>query len=85
MTGTVEQVRMLNLRPLRIRRGWTQEELGRRAGVGVATIRRLERGTARMPRPGTVTKLAAALGVAPLALWDEMPAATVQTAKREGP
>jgi transcriptional regulator with XRE-family HTH domain len=50
------------LRRLRRLRGWTQGELAEAAGVGRATITRLERGL-REPRPGTMARIARALGV----------------------
>jgi transcriptional regulator with XRE-family HTH domain len=50
------------LRQLRRLKGWTQRELAAAAGMGVATIQRLERGE-REPRPGTMRRIAEALGV----------------------
>lgn len=52
------------VRATRERRLWTQEDLAHEAGVPVITISRIEndRYQAR-PRPGTLKKLAAALGV----------------------
>ena len=44
--------------------GLTQHELAHRAGVSVAAIRDVEQGRTRQPRPATVTRIAAALGVA---------------------
>jgi len=54
---------MIRLRvvELRKRRGWTQEELAKRAGVRRATIHALERGAS--PRLDTLEKLAQAFGV----------------------
>lgn len=49
---------------LRIGAGLTQEQLAALAGVGVRTIRELERGTSR-PRAQSLHRLAAALGVDP--------------------
>lgn len=46
----------------RSRLDWTQDELARRAGVGVATIRRAE-GATFEPRLETARRLADALGV----------------------
>ena len=46
----------------RRRRGWSQAELAAAAGVGSATVKRVERGEVE-PHPGTTRKLAAALGV----------------------
>ncbi len=46
----------------RQRLGWTQIDLARQSGVGVATIRRIELSTVA-PHPTTVRKLAEAVGV----------------------
>jgi DNA-binding SARP family transcriptional activator/DNA-binding XRE family transcriptional regulator/DNA-binding transcriptional ArsR family regulator len=51
------------LRGHRERRRWTQPELARRAGIGVRTLRNIERGTGGRPRPDSVRRLADALGV----------------------
>jgi transcriptional regulator with XRE-family HTH domain len=53
---------MAQLRILRRRRGWTQQQLAAAAGVGEATIARLEAGRAEA-RPSTMTRIAQALGV----------------------
>jgi transcriptional regulator with XRE-family HTH domain len=55
------------LKELRIERALTQEELGERAGIGKNTVNRLEQDKTD-PRPSTLRKLAAALGVAPAEL-----------------
>lgn len=49
---------------LRLQRGWTQEELAERSGLSVRTIRNLELGWVRNPRPSSVYLLVSALGVA---------------------
>jgi len=49
------------VRQLRERKGWTQEELGVRAGTRYETINRIERGT-REPRIKLLVGLAKALG-----------------------
>ena len=51
-----------NLPELRIRRGWSQGDLGREAGVRSDTVSSIERGR-HAPRPSTLRKLAEALGV----------------------
>ena len=51
-----------NLSELRIRKGWTQENLGKEAGVRTDTVSSIERGKHK-PRPSTLRKLADALGV----------------------
>jgi predicted transcriptional regulator len=51
------------LRRERRRAGLTQEELAKEAGVGVATIARLEAGEIDAPRVSTLRKLANTLGV----------------------
>ncbi|MFD7091034.1 helix-turn-helix domain-containing protein [Streptomyces sp. NPDC059896] len=53
------------LRRLRERAGLTQEELERRSGVSVSTVRGLETGKRRNPRMTTVQQLADALAVRP--------------------
>lgn len=45
-------------------REWSQEELSRRAGVGVATIGRVESGSQQGMHSDTVTRVAEALGLA---------------------
>src|SRR5690349_21519714 len=52
------------LRSYRLRAQLTQDELAARAGVGVRTVRDLERGRASRPQRTTVELLAAALGLA---------------------
>jgi predicted ATPase/DNA-binding XRE family transcriptional regulator len=52
------------LRSYRLRAKLTQEELAARAGIGVRTVRDLERGRASRPQRNTVELLAAALGLA---------------------
>jgi transcriptional regulator with XRE-family HTH domain len=49
------------LRECRVAAGLSQEELMRRSGLDVRTIRNLERGRARWPYPDTVRRLADAL------------------------
>lgn len=58
------------LRRLRRLKGWTQQELADAAGVHVDTIHDLESGAAREPRPGTMRRIATALGV-PIRQVDE--------------
>lgn len=52
------------LRSYRLRAKLTQDELATRAGIGVRTVRDLERGRASRPQRTTVELLAAALGLA---------------------
>ncbi len=54
----------LSLREWRYRRGWTQHELAARAGLTQKSVSALEVG-AVSARPGTIRKLAAALGIDP--------------------
>jgi transcriptional regulator with XRE-family HTH domain len=49
------------LRACRVAAGLSQEDLVRRSGLDVRTIRNLERGRARWPYPDTVSRLADAL------------------------
>jgi DNA-binding SARP family transcriptional activator/transcriptional regulator with XRE-family HTH domain len=51
------------LRDHRRAAGLTQRDLAARAGVGVGVVRDLEQGVTRYPRPGSVARIAAALGV----------------------
>jgi transcriptional regulator with XRE-family HTH domain len=51
-----------NLRTARLRRGLSQDELGKLAGIDMATVYRLEAGD-RQPRLPTILRLAEALGI----------------------
>ena len=57
----------LRLRELRERKGWSQAELGRRAGVHHSVINRAERGVTDLSL-STLEKLARALKVSPRTL-----------------
>lgn len=59
------------LRSERRRAALTQEELAKRAGVGVATIARIEGGDIEEPRVSTLRKLAEALGMEPRDLLED--------------
>ena len=59
------------LRTERRRAALTQEELAKRAGVGIATIARIEGGEIEEPRVSTLRKLAQALGVEARDLLDD--------------
>jgi transcriptional regulator with XRE-family HTH domain len=67
-----EVVRLPRLRAVRERQLLTQAELAERARVNPKTVIALEAG-AEHPRPSTVRKLAAALGVAPSELMAPEP------------
>jgi transcriptional regulator with XRE-family HTH domain len=54
----------------RERRAWSQEDLAREAGLSQTSISNLEAGK-HGAYPGTVRKLAMALGVEPIALYGE--------------
>src|ERR1019366_321576 len=43
--------------------GWTQRQLADAAGVSLGVVRDLEQGISRRPHPGSVERLAAALGI----------------------
>jgi transcriptional regulator with XRE-family HTH domain len=60
-------MQMHRLRPLRLERALTQEQLAAAAGLNPATLVALERGT-RSARVTTIKKLADALGVKPQVL-----------------
>jgi transcriptional regulator with XRE-family HTH domain len=67
-------VKLSRLRAIRERKALTQDELAELAGVSRQTVVKLEGGL--QPRPPTVRKLAAALGVEPADLMaDEVSAA----------
>jgi transcriptional regulator with XRE-family HTH domain len=53
------------LRELRQSAGMTQERLAAQAGVGIATVRKIETGAVVEPGYFTVTALMAALGTSP--------------------
>jgi transcriptional regulator with XRE-family HTH domain len=53
-----------NLRRQRLKRGWSQEELGRRCGLHRTEISLLER-SERDPRLATIVRLARALELTP--------------------
>jgi transcriptional regulator with XRE-family HTH domain len=57
----------LRVRELRERKGWSQAELGRRAGVHHSIVNRAERGVTDLSL-STLDKLATALGVSPRSL-----------------
>jgi transcriptional regulator with XRE-family HTH domain len=57
----------LRLRELRDRKGWSQAELARRAGVHNSVVNRAERGETSLTL-ATLDKLAKALGVSPRSL-----------------
>jgi transcriptional regulator with XRE-family HTH domain len=55
---------MTRLRAERLRRGWSQQFLAVRAGVGVADVSRIENGRFE-PYRGQAEKIANALGIRP--------------------
>jgi transcriptional regulator with XRE-family HTH domain len=57
------------LRTERRRAALTQEELAEKAGVGIATIARIETGDIEEPRVSTLRKLAHALEIEPRDLF----------------
>jgi transcriptional regulator with XRE-family HTH domain len=59
------------LREARLRRALTLRDLGKLAGVSYDSIHALEVGK-HAPRPSTIRKLAAALGVPPDALFSDL-------------
>jgi transcriptional regulator with XRE-family HTH domain len=59
------------LRTERRRAALTQEELADKAGVGIATIARIETGEITEPRVSTLRKLAQALGTKPRDLLED--------------
>ncbi len=71
---------MIRLRELREAQFLTQADLSKQAGIGVATIVRIEQGQVT-PNPKTIRKLAAALGVEPTDLVPD-PAALAAARRR---
>jgi transcriptional regulator with XRE-family HTH domain len=57
----------LRIRELRARKGWSQAELARRAGLHNSVVNRAERGETDITM-ATLEKLAKALGVGPRSL-----------------
>lgn len=72
----------MSLREVRLRRGWSQEQLAAASGVSVRTIQRIEGGQA--PSPFTVRALAVALDVDPRAVGEPSPEATSPEATSHG-
>jgi transcriptional regulator with XRE-family HTH domain len=64
--------KLMRLRTLRERKPMTQEELAEAAGINRVTLANIESGRAD-PRPTTIRKLAAALGVEPAVLMGPEP------------
>lgn len=62
-----------NVRRLRNKRNWTQDDLADAASVGRITVSRLEIGAAQSPRGKTMEKLAKALDVEPADLLKRAP------------
>jgi transcriptional regulator with XRE-family HTH domain len=58
-----------NLRKSRENLGWSRETLSRESGISVATIARVEL-YGQLPTIGTLSALARALKVSPVALWE---------------
>lgn len=59
------------IKTLRLRKGMTQEELGRVCGLQRAAINKYEKGTVVNIKRSVLQKLADALGVAPVDLLDD--------------
>ena len=60
--ATIQEVVGARIRALRLQRGWTQEELGGRAGLDFTTIGGAERGQKSLSLT-SLTRVAAALGI----------------------
>jgi len=52
---------MLSLKLARVKKGWTQEQLSEKSGVGRITISKIEREGVQSVRVGILEKIAAAL------------------------
>jgi len=70
-----------NLDAARRARGYSNEELARRAGLNIAAIYRLADGT-HWPKLSSVLKLAEALEVAPTALIEGLSASDLERGRR---
>ncbi len=68
------------LRAIRLRQGFSQEQLAAKSGYGVRTIRRIEQGL-HQPQPRTRRDLAEALGVSSEELCSEVPWSTTPCAE----
>ncbi len=66
-TGTLSAVLLVRIRAERDRRGWSQRELARRAGVPQYTVSRYEAGVRKLDLD-VLEKLARAFGVPPARL-----------------
>jgi transcriptional regulator with XRE-family HTH domain len=64
-------VKLTSLRALRVRKALTQQELADQAGLTRVTVTRIEAGLDE-PRPSTIRKLAAVLGVEPHELMEPL-------------
>ncbi|MET7393114.1 tetratricopeptide repeat protein [Dactylosporangium sp. NPDC005572] len=73
------------LRARRLARGLTQEELASRAGLGVRTLRELERGRVARPQRNTVSLLAEALLLTGLERDDFLASASASAARPDAP
>lgn len=51
------------IRELRLKRGWSQSKLAKKAGVKQSVLSYIENGRTKNPRIDTLTAIAAALGV----------------------
>jgi transcriptional regulator with XRE-family HTH domain len=60
----------VRLREVRLKQGLSQQDLAAKSGVTAANISRIETGETNQPRPSTLRKLAAALGVSVAELWE---------------
>lgn len=58
------------IKKLRIQRGFTQKELGEKAGISESTIRKYELGQ-RNPKFETISRIASSLGVSVVSLLDD--------------
>lgn len=74
------------IRLLRISKGYTLEELGKKVGVGKSTVRKWETGDIENMRRDSIEKLASALGVSPLYIMgisENIPSDTLTPAEHE--
>jgi XRE family transcriptional regulator, fatty acid utilization regulator len=59
----------LRLKEVRLLRGLSQDDLSRASGVSISNVNRIETGK-QQPRPSTLRRLAAALDVDVMELWE---------------
>ena len=60
------------LKEARLKKGWTQDELAKKAGLGQNTYPKIERGVSK-PDPASIKKLLKVLDIKPDDIFDLLP------------